>query len=163
MTIYHKFVFFDEKNDVLIKEINLEDILLDYIDEKIECDNDSFLFNLVPTINPDYIEGPHRNIIPKDKGLAYTGISIINHYGFDCLKKMFLEWINVLEKLDVEYYYPDLIDLTEDELAEMSVDEIEELKEFSFVKSEVMKKLKLCIKYLNSPNSPDFVVYSNGI
>ncbi len=163
MAVYHDFLFIDEKNDRLIEEINLEEDFYDYINENIECDSDSYLYNLVPIINSSYVEKPYGNIIPKEKGLTYTGICVINHYGFDCLTKMLLEWIAVLEKLDGEYYYPDLIGLTEAELANMSVDELEELKEAYFVKSEVMKKLQTCVNYLTTFDSPDYVVHYQGI
>lgn len=162
MTVYHDFLFVDEKNDVVIKEINLDDIFIDFVREDIDCKND--LYNLIPTINPNYVKKPYGNIKPKIKGLDYAGISVINHYGFDSLVNMFSEWINILEeKLSCEYYYPDLVVLTNEELDSLSDYELEELKEIFFVKSEIMKKMKLCMKYLESLNSSDFVVYYQGI
>ncbi|GEK31314.1 hypothetical protein KZO01_16230 [Kurthia zopfii] len=162
MVVYHDFLFVDEKNDVLIKEINLEDVFIDFVREDMDCNND--LFNLVPTINPHYVKKPYGNIKPKLKGLDYTGISVINYYGFDNLIHMFSEWINILGQLNVEYYHPDLVDLTEDEIAGLSDYDLKESRKIFFVKSEVMKKMNLCIIYLeNSLNSSDIVVYYKGI
>lgn len=79
------------------------------------------------------------------------------------MKKIFLEWIGVLEELDDEYYYPYLVDLNEDQLVEISFEEMKRLKETFFVKSEVLKKLNICMHYLETMNSPDIVIYYYGI
>lgn len=162
MAVYHNFEFVDERNDCVIAKINIEDIFLDYVMEQQAYEVDC-LYNLIPSINPGYVKEPYKSKVPSEKGLNYCGISVINHYSFDYLKKIFLEWIDILEKLDDEYYYPYLVDLNEDQLAEISFEEMKGLKETFFVKSEVLKKLNICMHYLETMNSPDIVIYYYGI
>ena len=60
-------------------------------------------------------------------------------------------------------YYANLEDISEEEIAKISSEKIEELKEVFFEKEAVLKQLHLCLKCTKLLTLPQAVMYQEGL
>lgn len=156
---YNKFIFYDEQQDHIIQQIDIPNDFVDWVDEQLVGN----LYYHVPTISYFQADAPYRYQHPTCIGIDYVGTSIVNEFGMTLLEKMFLQWIACLEGMEQSIYYANLEDISEEEIAKISSEKIEELKEVFFEKEAVLKQLHLCLKCTKLLTLPQAVMYQEGL
>lgn len=161
MSVFHDFIFFNEKEDKVVVKIGIEDEFFDFINSEVEFGHN--IYESISTVNPCKVEKPYGDLIPTEKGFSYTGIMVVNHYSIKDLKAMFLQWMELLNKIESDKYYYDLVYLSDDELSHLSQEEIEALKEHYFEKKLLFEKLHCCLDHVVLLEDPHYILILEGI
>ncbi|WP_146552229.1 hypothetical protein [Rummeliibacillus sp. SL167] len=159
----HSFVFIDEnkgEEGTVIKEILIDDLFLEYIFKNISEDEN--IYNNMPTLTTNLGEGKYGLLEPTDRGFSYCGITVVNYRSMEELKKMFLQWINLLEKINVEYVLVDEYYKKRNPSQE-EIKNVEALLDSSFNKNKVLAAVYECLEIVNKFDSPRYILICEGL
>lgn len=159
----HSFIFIDEDRGIegtIIKEIPINDLFLQYVFENISEDEN--IYNTIPTLTTSLGEGKYGLLEPIDRGFSVWGITVVNYRSMEELKKMFLQWIGLLEKIDVEYVLVDDY-YKKRNLSQEKIKNTEVLLDSSFNKYELLASVRECLEIVNAFDSPRYILICEGL